>query len=79
MKIEILGIGCPKCKRLTQNIEEAVKELNIDAEILKVTDINDITNYGVMMTPALAVDSEVKSTGKVLGKEEIKKILLSRE
>jgi len=79
MKIEILGTGCPKCKRLTQNVEEAVKELGVDAEILKVTDINDITNYGVMMTPALAVDGEVKSAGKVLGEEEIKKILLSRE
>jgi small redox-active disulfide protein 2 len=79
MKIEILGTGCPKCKKLTQNVEEAVKELNIDAEILKVTDITDITSYGVMMTPALAVDGEVKSTGKVLGKEEIKKILLPAE
>lgn len=79
MKIEILGTGCPKCKKLTQNVEEAVKELNIDAEIIKVTDITDITSYGVMMTPALAVDGEVKSAGKVLGKEEIKKILLPVE
>ncbi len=77
MKIGILGTGCPKCKKLTQNVEEAVKELNIDAEILKVTNINEIMNYGVMMTPALAVDGEVKSAGKVAGKEEIKKILLS--
>lgn len=79
MKIGILGTGCPKCKKLTQNVEEAVKELGTDAEIVKVTDINDIMNYGVMMTPALAVDGEVKSAGKVLGKEEIKKILLSGE
>ncbi len=79
MKIEILGTGCPKCKNLTQNVEEAVKELNIDAEILKVTDINDIMSYDVMMTPALTIDGEVRSAGKVLGKEEIKEILLSGE
>lgn len=79
MKIGILGTGCPKCKKLAQNVEEAIKELNIDAEILKVTNIDEIMNYGVMMTPALVVNGEVKSAGKVLGKEEIKKILLSRE
>jgi small redox-active disulfide protein 2 len=79
MKIEILGTGCPKCKNLTQNVEEAVKELNIEAEILKVTDINDIMSYDVMMTPALAIDGEVRLAGKVLGKEEIKEILLSGE
>ena len=79
MKIEILGTGCPKCKKLTQNVEEAVKELNLNAEIFKVTDISDITSYGIMMTPGLVVDNEIKSTGKVLGKEEIKKILLSEK
>jgi small redox-active disulfide protein 2 len=77
MKIEILGTGCPKCKKLTQNVEEAVKELNIEAEILKVVNIDEIMNYGVMMTPALAIDGEVKAAGKVAGKEEIKGILLS--
>jgi len=77
MKIGILGTGCPKCKKLAQNVEEAVKELKIDAEILKVANINEIMNYGVMMTPALAIDGEVKLAGKVLGKEEIKRILLS--
>ena len=77
MKIGILGTGCPKCKKLAQNVEEAVKELSIDAKILKVTNIDEIMNYGVMMTPALTVDDEVISAGKVLGKEEIKKILLS--
>ncbi len=71
MKIEILGTGCPKCKKLTQNAEEAVKELGIDAEIIKVTKINEIMNYGVMVTPALAIDGNVKSAGKVLSKEEI--------
>ena len=71
MKIEILGMGCPKCKQLTANAEAAVKELNISAEISKVTDIDKITEYGVMMTPALAVDGTIVSAGKVLSKDEI--------
>lgn len=75
MKIEILGMGCFKCKQLTANAEVAVKELNIAAEISKVTDIDKITEYGVMMTPALAVDGTVVSAGKVLSKDEIKKII----
>ncbi|MCK9432598.1 MAG: thioredoxin family protein [Candidatus Omnitrophica bacterium] len=75
MKIEILGVGCPKCKQLTVNVEAAVKELNLQAEIGKVTDIDKITEYGVMMTPALAVDGIVVSAGKVLNKDEIKKII----
>lgn len=75
MKIEILGVGCPKCKQLTANTEAAVKELNIQAEIGKVTDIVKITEYGVMMTPALAINGTVVSSGKVLSKDEIKKIL----
>ena len=75
MKIEILGPGCPKCKRVFQNAEEAVKDLNLDAEIEKVEDIQKIMDAGVMMTPAIVVDSEVKSAGKVLSVDEIKKIL----
>ena len=75
MKIEILGVGCPKCKQLTANTEAAVKELSIQAEISKITDISKITEYGVMMTPALAVDGTVVSAGKVLSKDEIKKML----
>jgi len=75
MKIEILGVGCPKCKQLTANAEAAVKELNIQAEIVKATDIDKITEYGVMMTPALAVDGTVVSAGKVLSKDEIKKLI----
>lgn len=75
MKIEILGAGCPKCKQLTANAEMAVKELNIQAEIGKVTDIDKITEYGVMMTPGLAVDGTVVSAGKVLSKDEIKKLI----
>jgi len=75
MKIEILGMGCPKCKQLTANAEEAVKELNINAEILKVMDIDKITGYGVMMTPALAIDGVIVSSGKLLTKDDIKKII----
>jgi small redox-active disulfide protein 2 len=75
MKIEILGTGCPKCKQLAANAEAAVKELNLRAEIGKVTDIDKITDYGVMMTPALVVDGTVVSSGKLLNKDDIKKIL----
>lgn len=75
MKIEILGTGCPKCKQLMANAEAAVKELNIQAEIGKVTDIDKITEYGVMLTPALVVDGAVVSSGKLFTKDEIKKIL----
>jgi small redox-active disulfide protein 2 len=75
MKIEILGTGCPKCKKLFQNTEAAVKDLKIEAEIVKVEDIQEIINAGVMMTPAFAVDGEVKSAGRALSVDEIKKIL----
>jgi small redox-active disulfide protein 2 len=76
MKIEILGVGCPKCKHLTANTEAAVGESGIQATIDKVTDIDKIIGYGVMLTPALVVDGVVVSSGKVLNKEEIKKIIL---
>lgn len=75
MKIEILGMGCFKCEQLMANAEAAARELNLKAEISKVTDIDKITEYGVMMTPALAVDGTVASAGKVLSKDEIKKII----
>jgi small redox-active disulfide protein 2 len=74
-KIQILGTGCPKCKKLTENAEKAAHELEGDYEIIKVTDINEIIKFGVMMTPGLAVNNEVKSAGKVLSTEEIKKII----
>ena len=74
-KIQILGTGCPKCKLLTANAEAAVKALGIEATIEKVEKIQDIMKFGVMVTPALVVDGEVKSAGKVLSVEEIKKIL----
>lgn len=72
MKIEILGMGCPKCKKTVANAEQAVRELGIDAEIVKVEKIDEIMKYGVMMTPALVVDGEVKCAGKIPAVEEVK-------
>lgn len=76
MKIQILGTGCPKCKQLTENAEAAAKELGIDYELEKVTEINEIMKFGVMMTPGIVVDGEVKVTGKLLSPDEIKKLLV---
>lgn len=73
--LQVLGAGCPKCKKLTEHAETAAKELGIEYEIEKVTDINDIMNFGVMMTPALAVDGEVKIVGKMASVEEIKELI----
>ena len=74
-KLQILGTGCPKCNDLAAKTEEAAKELGIEYELVKVSDINDIMSFGVMMTPALAVDGEVKITGKVPGIDEIKEMI----
>jgi len=71
VKIEILGTGCPKCKKLSELTEEAVNELDVSAEIIKVTDINKIIDYGVMVTPALVIDGNVMVAGKIPSKEEI--------
>ena len=75
MKIQILGTGCPKCKQLSENAETAAKELGIDFELEKVTSITDIMSFGVMMTPALVIDGEVKIAGKVPQVEEIKELM----
>jgi small redox-active disulfide protein 2 len=74
-KIQILGTGCPKCQALAKNTETAAREMNIKYELEKVTDITEIMKFGVMMTPALAVDGEVKAVGKVLTTEQIKALL----
>lgn len=74
-KIQILGTGCPKCKKLAENSETAAKELGIEYQLEKVTDINEIMKFGVMMTPALAVDGEIKLTGKVPSAEQLKEII----
>jgi len=75
MQIKILGSGCPNCKILEANAKKAVEEMKIKASIEKVTDIEKIMGYGVMSTPALIVDEEVISSGRVLSAEEIKKLL----
>jgi small redox-active disulfide protein 2 len=72
MKIHILGTGCPKCKKVAEVAEKAVAELGVEAEIVKVTDLNDIMNFGVMMTPALAIDGNVKISGKIPSLEAVK-------
>jgi small redox-active disulfide protein 2 len=74
-KIQILGTGCPKCKALAANAEAAVNSLGIAAEIEKVDKIQDIIKFGVMMTPALVVDGQVKSVGKVLSTADIETLL----
>lgn len=74
-KIQILGTGCPKCKALAENAEIAAKELGLEYELEKITKINDIMKFGVMMTPGLAVDGQVKVVGKVPSVEQLKEIL----
>jgi small redox-active disulfide protein 2 len=75
--IQILGTGCPKCEKLKHNAEEAAKLAGVEATVEKITDIGQITSFGVMMTPAIAIDGEVKASGKVLSPEDIKKWLVA--
>ncbi len=75
MKLQILGTGCPKCKALAANAEEAVKQSGVDAEIVKIEKLPEIMEFGVMMTPALAIDGEVKASGKVLSVAQITQML----
>ncbi|MEN8126610.1 MAG: thioredoxin family protein [Planctomycetota bacterium] len=75
MKIQVLGTGCPKCNQLYQNAQQVLAELAIDAELEKVTNLNDIMAFGVMVTPALAIDGQVKSSGKVPSAEAIKEMI----
>lgn len=74
-KIQILGPGCSKCKMLADQAEKAAKELGLEYEIVKVTDIKEIMDYGVLTTPGLAVDGKVKSAGKILDAQKIKEFL----
>jgi len=76
MKIEILGPGCQKCTKLYENVKEAVEITGIDAQVIKIEDINKITEYGIMMTPGLVINGEVKVVGKLLSTEEIKALIL---
>ena len=75
MRIEIFGTGCAKCKRQTKNVERAVKEMGVDVEVVKVEDISAIMNSGVMMTPAIAIDGEIKASGRIVDVEELKRLL----
>jgi len=75
MKIQILGPGCPKCTQLAEAADQAAREMGGDYELVKVTAINEIMSFGVMMTPGLAVDGEVKSVGKLLSADQIKALL----
>jgi small redox-active disulfide protein 2 len=74
-RIQILGTGCPKCRKLTETAEAAAKELGLAYELEKITDIAKIMNFGVMMTPALAVNGVVKVAGKVPSMAEVKALL----
>ncbi len=74
-KIQVLGTGCPKCKKLAENAETAAEALGIEYEIEKIKDINEIMKFGVMITPALAVDGQVKIVGKVPSPEDIEKMI----
>lgn len=75
MIIKILGTGCPKCKKLYANVEAALRESQIEATLEKVEEINQIIDYGVMMTPVLVIDENVKSVGKVLSPKDIIKLI----
>jgi len=75
MNIKVLGTGCSKCKKLYANVEAALRESQIEATLEKEEDINKIIDYGVMMTPALVIDENVKSVGKVLNPKDIIKLI----
>mgnify|MGYP001028130304 CR=1 FL=1 len=79
MSIKILGSGCKNCVALTKNAEKALEELGVEAEVMKVTDFQDIMAYGVMSTPALVINEKVVSSGKVLKPKEIKVLLKKQE
>ena len=74
-KLQILGTGCPKCQKLTEHAEKAAQALGIEYELEKVTEIDQIMSFGVMMTPALVVDGAVKVVGKVPSVEQLKPML----
>lgn len=77
MKIEIAGPGCPRCKATEKNVEEAVKELGIDAEVTKLTNVAEFAEKGVMFTPAIIIDGKVRLSGRIPTVDEIKEVLSS--
>ncbi len=74
-KVEVLGMGCPKCQATLKNVEEALQRLGIEAEVTKVEDLTEITSRGVMVTPALVIDGEIKVSGRVPSVIEIGALL----
>ena len=75
MKIEVLGPGCPRCQALEANVREAVKDMGLDAVAQKITDLGKIMEYGVISTPGIVVDGELKGSGRLFSVEEIKEML----
>ncbi len=75
LEIRILGPGCPNCRRLEQTVREALAEMNVSADIQHVTKLTEIAEYGIMTTPGLVINGEVKSSGRVLNKEQVKSLI----
>jgi small redox-active disulfide protein 2 len=73
--IQILGTGCPKCTKLAENAEAAAEALGIEYELVKISDLNEMARMGVMVTPGLAIDGQLKSSGRLLSIEEIRNLL----
>jgi small redox-active disulfide protein 2 len=79
VKIQILGTGCPRCKALASNAEKAVKELGLNAEIEKLTGIQDILKFEILMTPGLVINGQLKAAGRVPSADEIKELLVANK
>lgn len=75
MKIQVLGPGCQRCRTLTANAEKAIQELGVEATVEKVEDVREIARYRILATPALVIDGQVKSAGRVLSPHEIQALL----
>jgi small redox-active disulfide protein 2 len=76
LQVKILGTGCPKCNKLYEETQQAALELGLECNIVKVTDMHEITGYGILMTPALVVNDQVKVSGKVPSRDDLKKMLV---
>jgi small redox-active disulfide protein 2 len=72
VKIEVLGMGCARCNKLEQEVREALKELDVEAEVVKVSDLDKISSYGVLITPGLVMNGKVYSSGKIPARSELK-------
>jgi len=79
VKIQVLGTGCPKCRKTYEHVEEAIRELGTCADLEKVEDLKSIMNFGIMVTPGVAIDGEVKVSGKVPSVKELKKLIVESE